>query len=314
MADKIDISIVIPTFNEEKNVRLLYNELRPVLDKLNKKYEIIYVDDGSTDRTYDELVSMNNADKIVKVIQFRKNFGQTAAMDCGFKSAQGKVIIVMDADLQNDPNDIPRLLEKMDEGYDVVSGWRYNRRDPFSKKVFSKVANIIRRNLTGEKIHDSGCSLKAYKKECFDDLDLYGEMHRFIPALLMWKGFKIGEIKVNHRKRKHGKTKYGIKRLLKGFLDILVVKFWMQYSGRPIHLFGGLGILSFFFGFLIGIYLTILKLFFSQPLSNRPLLLLSMLLVILGVQLFMFGVLADIMIKNYFSGNGKSIYSIKNKV
>jgi hypothetical protein len=217
----------------------------------------------------------------------------------------------MDADLQNDPDDIPRLIKKLNEGYDVISGWRCNRKDPLLKKISSSFANSLRRVLTGERIHDSGCSLKAYRKKCIDDLDLYGEMHRFVPALLMWRGFKIGEIKVKHHKRVYGKTKYGIKRLAKGFLDLLIVKFWMQYSARPIHLFGGIGSFSFIIGFIIGLYLSIRKLFSGIQLSNRPLLLLSMLLIMLGVQLFVFGILADIMVKVYYEIRNKKNYKIE---
>ena len=305
----MDISIVIPTYNEEENVILLYKEIKAAMDGLKKEYEIIYVDDGSIDGTFSNLEKLNSKDHKVRIIKFRKNFGQTAAMDAGFKAAKGKIIIAMDADLQNDPADIPVLLRKMDEGYDVVSGWRYRRNDPVSKKFISVIANAMRKTLTGEKIHDSGCSLKAYRKECFDDLNLYGEMHRFIPALLMWKGFKVGEVKVNHRPRKHGKTKYTLSRVVKGALDMLVVLFWQKYSTRPIHLFGGLGLISGLLGFIIAVYLTIMKIFYGMSLSNRPLLILSVLLMILGVQLVMFGFLADILIKVYYKDSKN--YSIE---
>ncbi|MFH1324022.1 MAG: glycosyltransferase family 2 protein [Nanoarchaeota archaeon] len=307
-----ELSIVIPTYNEEGNISILYSEIKGILDPLKKEYEIIFIDDGSADNTFRILKSLHEKDRKIKIIRFRKNFGQTAALDAGFKSSKGNIVIVMDSDLQNDPKDIPNLLEKINEGYDVVSGWRFKRKDPLSKRLFSRIANSLRKAITKEKIHDSGCSLKAYKKECLNGLSLYGEMHRFIPAILSWKGFKIGEVKVNHRKRKYGKTKYGIKRLVKGFLDLMVLKFWMQYSARPIHLFGGMGILSSITGLVIGIYLTIAKIFYGVPLSNRPLLLLSMLLLILGVLLLVFGVLADIMIKLYYKDN--QVYSIKEKI
>lgn len=296
----MDISIVIPTYNEEDNVLPLYKEIKAAMDGLKKEYEIIYVDDGSTDRTFSNLEKLNSKDRKVRIIKFRKNFGQTAAMDAGFKAAKGKIIIAMDADLQNDPADIPALLKKMDEGYDVVSGWRYKRNDSISKKFISLIANALRKMLTGEKIHDSGCSLKVYKKECFDNLNLYGEMHRFIPALLMWKGFKVGEVKVNHRPRKHGKTKYTISRVVKGALDMLVVLFWQRYSTRPIHLFGGLGLLTGLIGFLVALYLAIIRLFYNVSIANRPLLLLSVLLMVLGVQFIIFGIVADILIKTYY--------------
>ncbi|MBS3098114.1 glycosyltransferase family 2 protein [Candidatus Woesearchaeota archaeon] len=309
----VDISIVVPVFNEEKNVGILYSRLTDVLRRIKKAYEIIFVDDGSNDRSFYVLRRIHEKDKRVKIIKFRKNFGQTAALDAGFKNSKGMIIITIDADLQNDPDDIPRLLEKMEEGYDVVSGWRIKRKDSLLKKIPSKFSNLFVRKFTKVSIHDSGCTLKAYKKECFNGLDLYGEMHRFIPGLLKWKGFKIGEIKVKHHPRRYGQSKYGVARLLKGFLDLLIIKFWMQYSARPIHLFGGFGILFSSVGFVIGLYLTIIRIFFNQPLSNRPLLLLALLLIILGVQLVVFGVLADIMIKVYYK-EGRDVYSIEKKL
>jgi len=309
--NKMDLSIVIPAYNEEKNIEPLYNELKEVLHSLNKEYEIIFIDDGSSDATFENIRKLHDKDKKVKIIKLRRNFGQTSAMDAGFKAASGKIIIAMDADLQNDPKDIPKLLNKINESYDVVCGWRKKRKDPLTKHITSRIANILRRLIINDKIHDSGCTLKAYKKECFEDLDLYGEMHRFIPALLKWKGFKITEIIVNHRARKFGKTKYSITRVLKGFLDMLVVKFWMQYSARPVHLFGGLGILFGFVGFVIALYLTILKLFYNIPIGNRPLLFLAGLLIIIGVQFVIFGFLADIMIKIYYSKEKIKPYKIE---
>jgi glycosyltransferase involved in cell wall biosynthesis len=304
------ISIIIPCYDEEGNVVPLYLRLRKVLEGIGDKWEIIFIDDGSTDNTFRILEGLNKKDKRVRIIKFRRNFGQTAAMDAGFKHAKGEIIIPMDADLQNDPRDIPRLIAKINEGYDVVSGWRYKRKDPITKKIFSRIADILRRLLTGVKIHDSGCTLKAYKKECFDGLDLYGEMHRSIPALLFWKGFKIGEIKIMHHKRLYGKTKYNLKRVIKGFLDLLVVVFWQRYSARPIHLFGGVGLLTGFVGFIIALYLTIMKLLYNQSIANRPLLLLAVLLIILGVQFLVFGVLADIMVKLYY-GKDRRNYNIE---
>jgi glycosyltransferase involved in cell wall biosynthesis len=294
------LSIVIPTYNEVENVSRLYAELTPVLKKLKDPHEIIYVDDGSTDGTRQKLRELHAKDKNVKVLLHRRNFGQTAAMDTGFKYAHGDIIITMDADLQNDPADIPRLLAKMEEGYDVVSGWRKNRQDPISKKLLSKLAGFLRRLMTREKIHDSGCTLKAYRKECFAGLDLYGEMHRYIPAILTWRGFRVGEIVVNHRARQFGKTKYGMRRLFRGFLDLLVVKFWMQYSSRPIHLFGGLGLWCFGLGFISGLYLVIRKFFYAEAIANRPLLMLVVLLLILGVQFFGMGVMTDALTKIYY--------------
>lgn len=297
-----EFSVVIPAYNEQKNVSLLYNKLKEVLNSMKTSYEIIFIDDGSTDNTFLELENLQKKDQNVIVIKFRGNFGQTFALDAGFKAARGKVIISMDADLQNDPADIPILLTKMKEGYDVVSGWRRNRKDPMLKCIISKGAYLLRKILFKDQIHDSGCTLKAFKRECFDDLDLFGEMHRFIPALLSWQGFKVAEVVVGHHKRKYGKTKYTIKRVVKGFLDMVVVKFWMGYSSRPIYLFGGFGLLMTIVGFAIGFYLSVQKIlhYDSYTLSDRPLLLFSVLLVILGVQFVVSGLLADIVIKTYY--------------
>lgn len=314
MKKNIYLSIIIPMFNEEKNISLLYNSLKRVLNKLKKSYEIIFVDDGSIDNSFNILEKIQKKDKTIHIIKFRKNFGQTAAMDAGFREAKGNIIISMDADLQNDPEDIPKLLNKLNEGYDVVCGWRYNRQDSFFKKIFSNIANWFRRLVTGEKIHDSGCSLRIYKRECLNDLDLYGEMHRYIPALLFWKGYKVEEIKIEHHPRKHGETKYSAIRLLKGFLDLLVIKFWMQYSTRPMHLFGSSGILLGFFGFVIGLYLSVLKLVYKESIGNRPLLILSVLLIVLGIQFFVFGLMADIMIKVYYEKHEQQRYNIEKRI
>lgn len=313
MAKEAELSVVIPAYNEQENVELVYKKLKPVLDRLKKRYEIIYVDDGSTDNTFGILKRLHEKDSNVKVIKFRKNFGQTAAFDAGFKQASGTIIISMDADLQNDPEDIPKLINKLDEGFDAVCGWRVNRKDPLMKRLASITSNVLRQFVTDDKIHDAGCSLKAYRKECFEDLDLYGEMHRYIPSILAWSGFKITEVPVKHNPRKFGRTKYNYTRLLKGFLDLIIVKFWMQYSARPIHLFGGFGILSLVVGLVIGVYLAFIRLFYRVAIGNRPLLLLSILLVILGVILIVFGILADIMVKVYYKTTKKS-YSIEKKL
>lgn len=302
-----EISIVIPVLNEEENIPLLYQELTEVLDKLGKSYEIIFIDDGSTDNSFKILKGIHEGDSKVRIIKFRRNFGQTPAIRAGFEHATGDVIIMMDADLQNDPKDIPRLLDKLDEGFDVVSGWRKNRRDPlFTKKIPSRLSNHLARRLTGVDIHDFGCTLKAYRSEAIQDLELYGEMHRYIPALLAWKGFRVSEVTIMHHPRKYGETKYGVTRLVKGFLDLMVVTFWRKYSTRPIHLFGGLGILTGFLGFLISFYLTSMKILYNQSLTDRPLLLLGILLIIIGVQFIIFGLLADIMVRVYYRTENKS--------
>ena len=312
-----ELSVVIPAYNEQKNVSLLYNKLKEVLSSMKKTYEIIFVDDGSTDSTFLELENIQKKDLNVIVIKFRGNFGQTFALDAGFKAARGKVIISMDADLQNDPADIPILLTKMKEGYDVVCGWRRDRKDPLLKHIISRGAYLLRKILFKDEVHDSGCTLKAFKRECFNDLDLFGEMHRFIPALLSWQGFKITEVAVRHHKRKYGETKYTIKRVLKGFLDMIVVKFWMRYSSRPIYLFGGFGLLMTIVGLVIGFYLSVQKIlhYDSYTLSDRPLLLFSVLLVILGVQFVVSGLLADIIIKTYYKkGKPYKPYKIEREL
>lgn len=281
----------------------LHATVTDVMRKTGLSYEFIMVDDGSKDGTFETLTALQKGDPHLVIIRFRKNFGQTAAMDAGFKHARGAIIITLDADLQNDPQDIPLLLATMKERkLDVVSGWRWQRHDPLGKRMLSKLANAIRKSITRERIHDSGCTLKAFKKECFEGLDLYGEMHRYIPAILMWRGFSIGEVKVHHHERKFGKTKYDAKRVFKGFLDLLVVKFWMQYSARPIHLFGTVGIGMSLVGILTGAYLTFMKIFYGVGIENRPLLLLAILLIIIGVQFIVFGLIADILIKLYYRG------------
>ena len=307
----MEYSIIIPVYNEEQNVRELYSKLKYVMQKLRKSFEIIFIDDGSTDNTYRTLAKIN--DKTVKIIKFRKNFGQTATWDAGFKHAQGKFIITMDGDLQNDPKDIPKLIKKLKEGYDVVSGWRVKRKDGFSKKLFSLFSRQLRKLIIDDKIHDSGCSLKIYKKECFEDLDLHGEMHRYIAEILALKGYKIGEVKVNHLPRRKGKTKYNFIRLPKGFLDLIVVAFWQKYSARPIHLFGGMGIFMSLLGVATGLYLVYLKFTQGIAIANRPLLLLAVLLVVLGIQFIIFGLIADILVKMYYSGNKRNYYIEKIK-
>ena len=312
MNKKINISVIIPVYNEEKNVKILYERLKKVLSKLNKTYEIIFIDDGSIDKTYDELLKIN--DKHLKIVKFRKRFGQTAAMDAGFKTAKGSITISMDGDLQNDPRDIPLLLNKLNHDYDVVCGWRFNRKDTFLKKIFSKSANLLRRKLIKEEIHDSGCSFRAYKKECFTNLDLYGEMHRYIPTLLLWKGFKVGEVKINHNKRTNGKTKYGLARIFKGFLDLFMVLFWRQYSGRPIHIFGGFGLILVIIGLIMTIPLLILRILGKISLSDRPLFLLGILIILMGIQFFVSGILADISIKSYYKQTNNGNYLIEKVI
>lgn len=308
---KVDLSIVIPAYNEASNVTELYGKIKQSMKKYSNSYEIIFIDDGSTDNTLDKLRRIKKKDKKVKIIVFRRNFGQTAAMDAGIKSSRSEIICTLDADLQNDPEDIPKMIKKLESGYDCISGWRIKRQDSFSKRNLSLLARLVRRTLTKDVVHDSGCTLKVYRRECFEDLNLYGEMHRFIPLLLSMKGFKIGELRVKHYPRNSGKTKYGFFRVVRGFLDLLLVKFWMDFSVRPIHLFGSIGILSGVGGLSIGIYLILQKFIYNLSIA-RPLLTLGVLLIIVGIQFFLFGILADLLIKIYY--HNKINYSIKRVI
>lgn len=307
----MNLSIVIPTYNEEKNVSLLHDEISKTLRDMALSYSIVFVDDGSSDGTFQALKEIRGRDNRVRVVKFKKNFGQSAAMAAGFEHAKGDVVVTMDADMQNDPADIPLLLAELNKGYDVVCGWRKKRKDSISKKLFSRFANTLRRRLTGATIHDSGCSLRVYRKECLKDLELYGEMHRYIPAMLSWKGYKIGEVRTNHRLRAHGKTKYGYKRLIKGFLDLILILFWQKYSMRPIHLLGGSGIVLAIIGVLLGIYLGVERLAFGKALGDRPLFMLAILMIIVGIQFLVFGVLADIMVRIYYGQGNRKHYTIE---
>lgn len=301
------ISIVVPLYNEEGNVQELHRRIVAACQGLGREFEVVFVDDGSSDGTVKACVGLSP----LKLVKFRKNFGQTAAFDAGFKAATGDIIVTMDGDLQNDPQDIKLLLDKMDEGYDVVSGWRWQRKDPFMKNFVSRGANLLRKVFVQDKIHDSGCSLKAYKKECFEDVDLFGEMHRFIPAILELDGFKVGEVKVSHHPRVHGLTKYNWKRTLKGLIDMLSMWFWRKYSTRPLHLFGGAGIASSFLGILILVWMAVEKIFFQEELSDKIWPLMGVFLIVVGIQLFVSGLLADILLKNYYKNRQKMNYSIE---
>lgn len=302
------LSVVVPLFNEEGNVARLHEKIVLACDKLQKPYEILFINDGSKDKTLEEAKKLSP----LTLIEFRRNFGQTAAFDAGFKHAKGDIIVTMDGDLQNDPSDIPLLLETMEkEGYDVVSGWRYKRKDSISKKIFSRGANLLRKILLHDEIHDSGCSLKVYKRECFEHLDLYGEMHRFIPALLEIQGFRVGEVKVSHHPRTQGVTKYNWKRGMKGFVDMISIWFWNRYSHRPVHIFGGIGILLMIIGKLLLVWMIIEKLFFGAELSEKIWPLMGIFLVMIGVQFFIFGLLSDIVTKIYYKNHERMNYSIK---
>lgn len=308
------ISVVTPVFNEEKNILPLYENLRNTLDGLNseRNYELIFVDDGSTDASFRILRGIHDKDNNTKVIKLRRNFGQTAALSAGFDYSKGDVIITIDADLQNDPADIPLLLKKIDEGYDVVCGWREDRKDPFfAKKLPSKLSNWLASRLTGLELHDFGCTLKAFRRDVVENIDLYGEMHRYIPALASWMGVSIAEVKVRHHPRVHGKTKYGILRLMHGLFDLVTVKFLLSYSTRPLQLFGIPGVMAILAGFVIGAYLIVERIVFLTSIANRPLLLLAVLLLFMGVQFITLGLLGEVTTRMYYEAQDRHIYIIK---
>lgn len=305
---KPEISVVVPLYNEVDNVRELHSRIFESCEKLGKGYEIIFVDDGSTDATLAACTSLSP----LTLVELRKNFGQTAAFDAGFKAARGEVVVTMDGDLQNDPADIHLLLDEMERGYDVVSGWRKKRKDTFMKRFFSRGANILRKILLKDSIHDSGCSLKAYKKEALDTLDLYGEMHRFIPALLELDGWRVSEVKVSHHPRMAGVTKYNWKRAVKGFVDMIFIWFWRSYASRPIHFFGATGLILIFVGSSILMWMAYIKIFLGQSLSERIWPLMGAFLIMLGVQFFVFGLLADLIIKNYYKIRGRMNYTVRS--
>jgi len=305
------LSVVIPVYNEEENVRLLHESLRNALDPLNQEYELLFVDDGSTDSTLPILEEIQSQDNKVVVLSLRRNFGQTAAFAAGFDFSRGDVVVTMDGDLQNDPADIPKLLELIKES-DLVSGWRKKRKDPFfSRRLPSIMANWLISKVTGVKLHDYGCSLKAYRRDVIKNLKLYGEMHRFIPAVASWYGVRVSEVETVHHPRMRGKSKYGISRTLKVVLDLITVKFLQSFSTKPIQFFGPFGILSGFLGFLILLYLSADKVLFGKDIGGRPLLLLGALLIIVGIQLIGMGLLGEMLVRVYHESQKKPIYVIK---
>ena len=305
------LSVVIPLYNEEENIQLLHERLRKALDPLAQEYEILFVDDGSTDRTLSLLEKIQADDKRVIVLSLRRNFGQTAAFAAGFDFARGDVVVTMDGDLQNDPTDIPKLLEMIKDN-DLVSGWRKKRKDPFfTRRLPSIIANWLISKVTGVKLHDYGCSLKAYRREVIKNLKLYGEMHRFIPAVASWYGVRVAEVETVHHPRLRGKSKYGISRTIKVVLDLITVKFLQSFSTKPIQFFGPVGVLSGILGFLMLLYLSIDKLFFGNPIGGRPLILLGALLIIVGIQLIGMGLLGEMLVRVYHESQRKPIYVIK---
>jgi glycosyltransferase involved in cell wall biosynthesis len=308
---KESVSIVIPVCDEEESLPLLYKSIKNVMDGLGNTYEIIFVDDGSKDRSLKVLEAMHEEDGHVVVVAFRRNFGQTAALSAGFDRAEGDVIITMDADLQNDPADIPLLLEKIKDA-DVVSGWRKNRQDTLlSRRLPSVLANRLISRVTGVKLHDYGCTLKAYRKEVIKNINLYGEMHRYIPAIASWVGATIVEVEARHHARKFGRSKYGLSRTLRVVLDLITVKFLQSFSTRPIHAFGPAGLLMGGAGTFMCLYLSYVKIFLGEPIGGRPLLMLAVLLIILGVQLIIMGLLGEMLARVYHESQNKPIFVIK---
>lgn len=309
---QLELSVVLPVYNEAPNLIPLYEETVAVLEAHFGRWELVFVDDGSTDESFERLAGLRERDERVRVIQFTKNFGQSAAMDAGMKRARGDVIVTMDADGQNDPADIPRLVDMLRaEGYDCVVGWRRDRNDPPGKRLASHVAHLIRRLFLNTELHDYGCTLKAFSHEAANAIDIRGEMHRYLPPILKWRGYRVGEIEVNHRPRQHGETSYGWIRLPKGFMDMVNVWFWQKYSGRPIHVFGGLGILAGTLGGLGGLYSVYLKVVENVSLSDTALPLFAVFMVLLGIQFFISGILADISIRNYFQLRDESEYRVR---
>ncbi len=306
----MELSVIIPVYNEEENVEPLIHEITHVLRPMAKSYEIVVVDDGSKDGTFSVLSRLCNHAEL-KVVRLKRNFGQTAAMAAGLAHAEGEIMVMMDGDGQNNPADIPALLAKLDEGYDLVVGWRFNRKDPFlSRRVPSVVANRFISSTTQVKLHDYGCTLKAMRKELAKDLRLYGEMHRFIPAIAYDRGARIAELKVDHRPRLHGKSKYTLTRALRVALDLLTVKFLISYSTRPSHVFGPIGIISGGSGFFIAAYLSIEKLVYRLPIGGRPLLLLAILLIFIGFQFITMGLLGEMLARTYHESQNRPVFVV----
>ena len=289
----MELSIVIPAYNEEENVTEIYNSLSDVAKKSGKTYEIIFVNDGSTDNTLAKLKKLRGIDKKIKIISFTKNFKKASALAAGLKAASGKFIVTMDADMQDDPYEIPKLLEKMEEGYDMVIGWKYPRKDPLSKVLASRIFNLLVRIVTGLKIHDCDSNFRAMKKEVIPHLELYSGLYRYIPVIAHQKGFKLSEVKVKHQSRMHGKSKYSITRLYTGFFDLITIKFLLEYNKRPLHFFGSIGSLFLSSGLMAGIYLLYLKYILGNTIGQRPLLILTILLIFLGMQLISIGLIGE---------------------
>ncbi len=310
---QLDLSVVVPIYNEAESIETLVIAIADAIVRTNLSYEIICVDDGSKDGSTQVLTNLARRRIDLKAVILRRNYGQTPAMAAGFESAAGKVIVTLDGDLQNDPVDIPMLLEKLDEGYDLVSGWRRNRQDAALTRLLpSKIANIIIAKVTGVKLHDYGCSLKAYRAELIADMNLYGELHRFLPALAYIEGARITEVPVRHHARRFGESKYGLGRTIRVVMDLLTVYFMKKFLTRPMHVFGLGGVIFLATGIAMGSYLTIVKLFFNQNIGDRPLLILAVLLIITGVNLFCFGLVTELSMRTYHESQRRPIYRIRD--
>jgi glycosyltransferase involved in cell wall biosynthesis len=292
------ISVVVPVHDEERSVALLYDELASALEPIGVPWETIFVDDGSTDGTFAALTRLHNAAQDVRVVRLRRNFGKAAALVAGFDQARGDIVVTIDGDLQDDPAEIPRLLAKLEEGFDLVSGWKTRRQDPLSRRLLSKLFNRVTSAFSGVRLHDMNCGLKAYRAEVVHGLRLYGELHRFIPVLAHYRGFRIAELSVNHRPREHGRSRYGVERYLRGFLDLLTVSFIGRYRHRPLHLFGGLGLVLGLIGSAVLVYLTVIKAL-GHAIGQRPLLMLGVLLVVIGMQFFSLGLISEMITSHH---------------
>ena len=313
--DGPDISVFLPVYNEEPNLRPLHDKLAEALKALGRSAEIVYVDDGSSDGSLKILREIAQMDPRVRVVALRRNYGQTAAMAAGIDAARGKVLIPMDADMQNDPADITRLLDKLDEGYDVVSGWRKNRKDKMvTRKIPSQIANRIISWIGGVPLHDYGCSLKAYRRESLEDVKLYGEMHRFIPIYASWAGARVTEIPVEHHARTMGKSKYGLSRTLKVVFDLMTIKFMASYQTKPIYVFGSFGMLAFAISLLAGLYAVFLKLFHKADFVQTPLPVLTIVMFAVGVQFLLMGLLAEMLVRTYHESQSKPIYAVRERL
>jgi len=308
----VDISVVIPILNEGESILQLYEQLKESLDKIGKSYEVIFIDDGSTDNSFLVLEQLNKINAKIKAIQLRKNYGKSTALTVGFKEAKGAIVFTIDGDLQDDPKELPRFLEKINEGYDLVSGCKVNRKDSLSKVLSSKVFNFFTSLMSNVKIHDFNCGLKCYKKEAIEGIKIYGELYRYIPVLVANKGFKIGEIKVEHHPRKFGRSRFGIERFSHGFFDLLTVLFITKYTKKPLHFFGTCGFIISGTGFLICLHLSMLWLTGHRPIGNRPLLLLGVLLLIWGAQFISIGLVGELVTSSFH--NDEDSYLIKKKI